>query len=77
MNQSEFLAIACNLLKAREKSRVQAATGLSFVSHLWKNCHEIFKPITERSNHNRVVIFHNHLKTALKYIFYNQLQIPL
>ena len=27
MNQSEYLAIACNLLKAREKLRVQGAIG--------------------------------------------------
>ena len=28
MNQSEFLTITCNLLKAREKWRVQSAIGL-------------------------------------------------
>ena len=31
MNQSEFLEITCNLLKAREKSRVQGAIGLGFL----------------------------------------------
>ena len=30
MNQSEFLAIAYHLLKAREKSRVQGAIGFGF-----------------------------------------------
>ena len=30
MSQSEFLAIAYNLLQAREKSRVQAAIGFGF-----------------------------------------------
>ena len=30
---SEFLAITCNLLKAREKSRVLGAIGLGFASH--------------------------------------------
>ena len=33
MNQSEFLAIICNLLKAREKSRVHGAIGFDFASH--------------------------------------------
>jgi len=28
MNQSQFLAITCDSLKAREKSRVQGAVGL-------------------------------------------------
>ena len=30
MNQSQFLAITCNSLKAREKSRVQGAIGFGF-----------------------------------------------
>ena len=33
MNQSQFLAITCNLLKAQEKSRVHGATGFVFASH--------------------------------------------
>ena len=39
MNQSQFLAIACNLLKrkAREKSRVQRAIGFNFACHWLKN----------------------------------------
>ena len=30
MNQSQFLAIVCNSLKAREKSRVRGAIGFGF-----------------------------------------------
>ena len=37
MNQSEFLAITCNLLKARKKSRVQVAIGFGFASNWLKN----------------------------------------
>ena len=37
MSQSEFLAITCNMLKAREKSRVRGAVGLGFASHWLKN----------------------------------------
>ena len=34
MNQSQFLAITCNSLEAREKSRVHGAIGFGFqVSH--------------------------------------------
>ena len=61
MNQSELLAITCNLLKSREKSRVQSAIG--FTSHWLKNWCKIFKPITKRRN--RVITFDSHLKTAL------------
>ena len=43
MNQSEFLAITCNLLKAREKSRLQAAIGFCFDSHWLKNWRNTFK----------------------------------
>jgi len=63
MNQSEFLAITCNSLEAREKSRVQGAIG--FASHWLKNWRESFKPITKRSNRNHVITFDSHLKTAL------------
>ena len=31
MNQSEFPAITCNLLKAQEKSRVQGAIGFGLL----------------------------------------------
>ena len=59
MNQSEYLAITCNLLKAREKSRVQGAIG--FASTCLKNWRETFKPITKRSNRNRVITFDSNL----------------
>ena len=32
MNQSQFLAITCNLLEAREKSRLHGAIGFGFAS---------------------------------------------
>ena len=65
MNQSQFLAITCNSLKAREKSRVYGAIGFGFTSHWLKNWRESFKPITKRSNRNHVIIFDSHLKTDL------------
>ena len=38
MNQSEYLAIICNLLKAREaESRIQGAIGFGFASYCLKN----------------------------------------
>ena len=64
-NQSEFLAITCNLLKAREKSRTQGRIGFAFASHRLKNWREIFKPITKRSNRNHVITFDSHLKSTL------------
>ena len=65
MNQSEFLAVTCNFLKAREKSRVQGAIGIGFGSHWLKTLRNIFKPITKRGNRNRVISFDSHLKIAL------------
>ena len=65
MNQSHFLAITCNSLKAREKSREQGAIALGFASHWLKNWRECFKPITKRSNRNHVITFDSNLKTAL------------
>ena len=62
MNQSEFLAVICNLLKAREKLRVHGAIGFG---HWLKNWRESFKPIIKRSNRNHVITFYSHLKTAL------------
>ena len=64
MNQSHFLAITCNSLEAREKSRVRGAIGFGFASHWLKNWHESFKPITKRSIRNHVIIFDGRLKTA-------------
>ena len=65
MNQSQFPAITCNSLEARKKSRVHGAIGFYFDSHLLKNWHESFKPITKRSNRNHIITFDSHLKTAL------------
>lgn len=61
INQSEFLTITCNLLKAREKSGVQGAIGFGGVSHWLNNWQEIFKPINKR-----VINFDSHLKSPLR-----------
>ena len=42
MNQSQFLAIICHSLKAREKSRVRGAIGFGFTFHWLKNWRESF-----------------------------------
>ena len=65
MNQSQFLAITCNSLEARERSRVHGAIGFGFASHWLKNGRESFKPITKRSNRNHGITFDSHLKTGL------------
>ena len=65
ISQSQFLAITCNSLEAREKSRVHGAIGFGFDSHWLKNWHESFEPITKRSKRNHVITFDSHLKTAL------------
>ena len=65
MNQSQFVAITCNSLEAREKSRLHGASGFGFASRWFKNWRESFKPITKRSNRNHVITFDSHLKTAL------------
>ena len=59
MNQSQFLAITCNSLEAREKSRVHGAIGFGFASHWLKNWRESFKPIIKRSNRNHVITFYS------------------
>ena len=64
MNQSQFLAITCNSLEAREKSPVYGAIGFGFASHWLKNWRESFEPFTKRSNHNHVITFDSDLKTA-------------
>ena len=64
MNQSQFLAITCNSLEARERSRVHGAIGFGFASHWLKDWRESFKPITKRSNRNNGITFDSHLKTA-------------
>ena len=65
MDQSQFLAITCNSLEAREKSRVHGAIGFGFDSHWLKHWRESFKPVTKRSNRNQIITFNSHLKTAL------------
>ena len=42
-NQSEFLAITCNSLEAREKSPLHGAICFGFASHWLKNWRESFK----------------------------------
>ena len=58
-NQSagEFFKITCNLLKAREKSRVQGAIGFDFVSHLLKNWRKSLTAINKRGNRNCPITF--------------------
>ena len=74
MNRSQFLAITCNSLEAREKSRVHGAFGFGFA---WlKNWRESFKPITKRSNRNHVITFDSHLKTALSTLFIIVIVLP-
>ena len=60
MNQSQFRAIICNSLKAREKSSVHGAIAFGFASHWLKNWRESVKPIAKR-----LATFDSHLKTAL------------
>ena len=67
MNQSQFLAIICNSLEVREKSRVHGAIGFGFDSHWLKNWCESFKPITKRINRNHVITLDSHLKTGLSW----------
>ena len=66
MNQSQFLAITCNSLKARQKSRVHGVIGSGFASDWLKNWRDSFKPITKCSNRIHVITFDSHLKTALR-----------
>ena len=70
MNQSQFQAITCNSLEAREKSRVHGVIGFGFASHWLKNWRDSFKPIAKRSNRNHVFTFDSHLKSALWKSFY-------
>ena len=65
ITQSEYLAVTCNLLKAREKLRVHDAIGFGFASNWLKNLRGTFKPITKRSNHNWVITFDSLCGTAL------------
>ena len=42
MNQSQFPAISCNSLQAREKSRVRGAIGFGFDSHWLQKLARLF-----------------------------------
>jgi len=53
----------------REKSRVRGAVGFGFTSHWMKNWRESCKPIIKCDNHDHVITFDSHLKTALLLIF--------
>ena len=67
MNQSDFLAFICILLKGREKLCVQGAIIFGLASHWLINWREISKPITKRGNRSRVVTFHARMKSTRKY----------
>ena len=72
MNQSKFLAITCNSLKAREKSRIHGAIGFGLASHWLKNLLESFKPITKSSNYQHVITV---MESTCKYLsFWNLLE---
>ena len=49
MNQPQFLVVTCNLLKAREKSRVQGAIDFYFAPHWLTNWREIIWLLTQQS----------------------------
>ena len=69
MNQSEFLAISRNSLKAREKWLVHGATGFGFASHWLKIWRKSFEPITKRSDRNHFrQSFENYSTQKLSYI---------
>ena len=69
MDQSKFLAITCNSLKAREKSRVHGANGFDFTSRWWKNWRESCEPITKRSDRNHVNYFRLSFENCSKTMF--------
>lgn len=65
MNQSECVARTSNLVKAPEKSRIPGAIGFASASHWLKNWRDIFEPITQRSNRNRIITYYSHVTTAM------------
>ena len=75
MNQSEYLAIPWNLLKALEKSRVQVAIGFGFPFHWLINWRAIFKPITVGSNCVRVNYFRQSFENCSMALWRNCLLI--
>ena len=46
MNQSQFIAITCNSLEAREKLRLHGEIGFGFDFHWLKNWRESFMPLS-------------------------------
>ena len=68
MNQSVFLAIACNLFKMWEKPQAQGAIGFGFASRWLKNLFEIFQPITKCRNGDCIITLDSHFKTAVIHI---------
>ena len=76
MNQSQFLGITCNLLEAREKSRVRGAIGFGFDSHWLKNWRDSFMPITNHSNRNHVNTFDSPLKTTVQVLILSDMGDP-
>ena len=77
MNQSQFLAITCNSLEAREKWRVHSAIGFGFGfdSHRLKNWRKSFKPIPKRSNRNYVITFDAIYQKRVR-VFHQGFQTP-
>ena len=55
MNQSEFQRISCNVLKTREKLRVQGAIGCGFASHWVKVFHFFVSHLKSPSSCYRVL----------------------
>ena len=74
MNQSEFLAITCDLswVKAQEKLNAQSVVGFAPAFQRLKNWQEIFKRIIKCINGYREITFvwnnYFHLKTAKRNI---------
>ena len=60
MNQSEFLAITCKSLKAREKSRVQGEIAFGFASYWLENSRE-----SVAIYRNHLITLDSHLKTRM------------
>ena len=61
MNESEFLAITCSLLKARKDHAYRLPLVLVSLLIGLKSWLHILKPITARSNRNRVITLASHL----------------
>ena len=63
MNQSEYLTITRDLLKAREESAYKVSLLWFCFSSVKLLC-ETLKSITTRSHHNREITFDSHLKIS-------------